>query len=378
MFIFSHSQEQSQLLLASGKCLLSLDTGSDVVSTFNLPERKDPVEADDEDDTKTKPPGEVNRDIQNCAVSGCKSLAVTTNDKFLFLFSISKWFPLEANLVAERKIPRVSSSLRFSRDGSELLVADKSGDCAVYNCKEEDNLAERQLGGHLSIVTDILLTADEKFFVTSDRDEKIRVTRFPESHEIESYCLGHREFVSQIDLLPHDESILVSLSGDSTLRFWNYQKGKQIYQIDIPAAGIRMVSRAEEASSSVFAIYMHETDCLLIVRVSGALELHHEVLKSIPVKDFFVSSLIFTDSQLLCFGVVQKEEYHSKILGFNSTDWNSTDFSRVNETLKDRLGSFRDRNPGQSISGLFKKKYSNIEEYHERKRKRLEGKESNK
>ncbi|XP_055709522.1 tRNA (guanine-N(7)-)-methyltransferase non-catalytic subunit wuho [Phlebotomus papatasi] len=377
MFIFSPSGAVNYLVLAAGKCILSLEVGTSEINSFNLPERKDPAEADDEDDSKTKSSGEINRDIQNCAVFGNKFLAITTNDKCLFVFNVTNWHPLEANLITERKIPRVSSATCFSRDGKCLLVADKSGDCTKYNCSQED-LPEQQLGGHLSIVTDILLTADEKFFITSDRDEKIRVTKFPESHEIETYCLGHREFVSKIDLLPHDESLLVSLSGDSSIRLWEYLKGKEIYRIDLPGAGIQMVCRAEGSSLSLFAVYINETDSLVIIRISGSSSFQHEIVKTISTEDFFVDSLNFSNSQLLLFGVSQKDDYHAEIRAFDASNWDPIDLSRVNESLKDRLGSFRNNNPGESISGLFKKKYSNIEEYHERKRKRLELKKANK
>jgi hypothetical protein len=38
------------------------------------------------------------------------------------------------------------------------------------------------------------LTKDNKYVITSDRDEHIRVSQYPKGHNIESYCLGHTRY----------------------------------------------------------------------------------------------------------------------------------------------------------------------------------------
>lgn len=43
------------------------------------------------------------------------------------------------------------------------------------------------------MVTDMVLSEDDKFVVTSDRDEHIRVSRYPNGYNIECFCLGHTE-----------------------------------------------------------------------------------------------------------------------------------------------------------------------------------------
>lgn len=47
--------------------------------------------------------------------------------------------------------------------------------------------------GHASLLTCCLLTPDEDFIITSDRDEHIRVSWYPEGYVIEAYCLGHEK-----------------------------------------------------------------------------------------------------------------------------------------------------------------------------------------
>ncbi len=50
--------------------------------------------------------------------------------------------------------------------------------------------------GHLSMLLDVLVTDCSRFVVTCDRDEKIRVSRYPNAYNIHTYCLGHTEFVT--------------------------------------------------------------------------------------------------------------------------------------------------------------------------------------
>ena len=34
---------------------------------------------------------------------------------------------------------------------------------------------------------------DQKYVITADRDEKIRISHFPNAYNIKAYCLGHNE-----------------------------------------------------------------------------------------------------------------------------------------------------------------------------------------
>ena len=50
--------------------------------------------------------------------------------------------------------------------------------------------------------------------------------RFPNSYTIHSFCLGHRDFVTSLSLL--SDSLLVSGSGDGTVRIWRSVTGFSI------------------------------------------------------------------------------------------------------------------------------------------------------
>ena len=47
--------------------------------------------------------------------------------------------------------------------------------------------------GHTSLLTSFCLPSDEKYIITADRDEHIRVSWYPQGYCIENYCLGHEK-----------------------------------------------------------------------------------------------------------------------------------------------------------------------------------------
>lgn len=49
--------------------------------------------------------------------------------------------------------------------------------------------------GHVSPVTNLILTHDERYIITADRDEHIRVSWYPQGYNIEMFCLGHKKYV---------------------------------------------------------------------------------------------------------------------------------------------------------------------------------------
>jgi tRNA (guanine-N(7)-)-methyltransferase subunit TRM82 len=83
--------------------------------------------------------------------------------------------------------------------------------------------------GHVSMLTDLVLTESQsrRYILTSDRDEHIRVSRDePHAHIIESYCLGHKQFVGAMVLAKMREDVLISGGGDDELFVWDWKAGK--------------------------------------------------------------------------------------------------------------------------------------------------------
>lgn len=99
----------------------------------------------------------------------------------------------------------------------------------LFQTKKEPLAFEHKLLlGHVSMLTDVCHASRKvdgktrNYIITADRDEHIRVSRgIPQAHIIEGYCLGHKEFVSKLCLIPGTD-LLVSGGGDEWLGVWDW------------------------------------------------------------------------------------------------------------------------------------------------------------
>ncbi|KAL3919635.1 MAG: hypothetical protein SGILL_003659, partial [Bacillariaceae sp.] len=117
-----------------------------------------------------------------------------------------------------------------------LISGDLAGDAYAYNLLEKGH---RLLLGHTaSMLTGVAVlegsdrdSTSYACIATCDRDEKIRISRFPETYIIEGYLLGHTKFVTAIAPVPTHSSLLVSCGGDMTLRLWDWKTQQELCSI---------------------------------------------------------------------------------------------------------------------------------------------------
>ncbi|XP_048659688.1 tRNA (guanine-N(7)-)-methyltransferase non-catalytic subunit WDR4 isoform X1 [Marmota marmota marmota] len=153
--------------------------------------------------------------------------ALTDDSKRLILFRTKPWQCLSVRVVVRR-----CTALTFTASEERVLVADKSGDVYSFSVLEPHGGGRLELG-HLSMLLDVAVSPDDRFVLTADRDEKIRVSWAAAPHSIEAFCLGHTEFVSRILVVPSHPELLLSSSGDCTLRLWEYRSGRQLQCCDL-------------------------------------------------------------------------------------------------------------------------------------------------
>lgn len=147
-----------------------------------------------------------------------KRLALVSDDKLLQI-----WDTHTYTLLNSRSIVKRATCLLFNPEGDIILVGDKFGDCYRFLVKDESK--PTLLLGHVSILTDMVWTNDHKFLITADRDEKIRINKYPATFEIERFCLGHTEYVSKLLCLPFSTRF-ISGGGDPWLILWDQKQGR--------------------------------------------------------------------------------------------------------------------------------------------------------
>ncbi|KAK0928499.1 tRNA (guanine-N(7)-)-methyltransferase non-catalytic subunit trm82 [Friedmanniomyces endolithicus] len=139
--------------------------------------------------------------------------------------------------VATQTTPEVEGKQTFKPSATNLTVHTQRNRKSLeaqmaqkaFSAKKEPLKFERKvLLGHVSMLTDVVHATrnidgrERGYMITADRDEHIRISRGPpQSHIIEGYCLGHKEFVSKLCIVPGTD-LLVSGGGENELYVWDW------------------------------------------------------------------------------------------------------------------------------------------------------------
>ncbi|XP_063699082.1 tRNA (guanine-N(7)-)-methyltransferase non-catalytic subunit wuho [Culicoides brevitarsis] len=301
-----------------------------------------------------------------------KFLAVAMTDKTLYLYDV---LPDAINLRSRRKIARNASAMSFFPDSSSLLVADKTGDVFVFDCIDAESPG-KWIQGHISQVLDIQMNKEMDFFVTSDRDEKIKVVKWPEHCEIEAFCLGHKEFVSSIEFFELGEKEwLVSGSGDASLRIWDYTKGECAHEIKTKSpVGKLFVVPGDYSERVLIAALLRRPDQIEFIEVTRDAEgkWGHTTMHVMEcVADHFLVSVTF-DSDGQHFTILFKtkdEKLHLKQIIV--TTFKEVKLETVEQLLQTDFKDFRIHYE-DALESFYKKAVASVDQYVEKKRKRIE------
>jgi WD40 repeat protein len=120
---------------------------------------------------------------------------------------------------------------KLSETEQILCVGDKTGDVIAFPVTDITQKSRVLLGHTASIITALAMADEGKLLISADRDEKIRVSRFPQTSSIYSYCLGHSEFISCL-AVSKCSPVVFSGSGDGTIVAWNYHTGEKEASFD--------------------------------------------------------------------------------------------------------------------------------------------------
>lgn len=100
-----------------------------------------------------------------------------------------------------------------------LIIGDKVGDVIAFVLPSLQK--KTYLLGHCAtVITDLVSFGN--YLASSDRDEKVFVNHFPQTFNIQSICVGHKQYVSCI---ANVAGALISGSADGTIRKWDIESG---------------------------------------------------------------------------------------------------------------------------------------------------------
>ncbi|XP_068403235.1 tRNA (guanine-N(7)-)-methyltransferase non-catalytic subunit WDR4 isoform X2 [Eschrichtius robustus] len=171
---------------------------------------------------------------------------------------------LLATSTSSRSVVRRCTALTFTASEEKVLVADKSGDVYSFSVLEPHGSGKLELG-HLSMLLDVAVSPDDRYVLTADRDEKIRVSWAAAPHNIESFCLGHTEFVSRIFVVPDHPELLLSSSGDCTLRLWQYRSGRELHCCHLPSLQEPTEPWSDKRFAASRITYWRQEDCVALL-----------------------------------------------------------------------------------------------------------------
>ncbi|XP_054283107.1 tRNA (guanine-N(7)-)-methyltransferase non-catalytic subunit wuho [Macrosteles quadrilineatus] len=289
------------------------------------------------------------------------------------------------------KLIRGAGKVRFTPVNNHLVVADKSGDVYLFQPQSDDNSGQLILG-HLSLLLDILVTPDEQFIITCDRDEKIRVSSYPSGYNIVAFCLGHSEFVSALRLLPHDSKYLISTSGDGTIRFWNYLLGKEetvcnVSQIfgqdkgegeEESESNIAAITDAAttslDSSTSLICVTVDNFNACLVYKCSSENDKFCcNFIQNIPFQNShpwglsLSSNILWLVMSLNDIVLVQSMVFNLEVFKFQD-NMTGCVAKAVEEINKQNMTADQKKNV---VNLLFKRKFENVQDYLRRKELRL-------
>ncbi|WVW85279.1 hypothetical protein I302_107317 [Kwoniella bestiolae CBS 10118] len=187
--------------------------------------------------------------IRHIAVSeDSKIIASVGDDKNLKVWDVAED---ELRLRSTRGLIKKASCVTFSPEGG-IIVSDKVGDVYLYpldpvpsdpstskppmHAMVSDPTKNPDcdyLLGHVSILTSHITTPDSKYIISADRDEHIRVSRYPKSYVMEKALFGHDSFVSSLRIPSTHPNVLISGGGDPSLRIWDWTTGQSLSKVDI-------------------------------------------------------------------------------------------------------------------------------------------------
>ncbi|OWZ05923.1 hypothetical protein PHMEG_00021898 [Phytophthora megakarya] len=154
--------------------------------------------------------------------------------------------PRSATCTAVGRLQLSSGETKYA-----VIVGQKTGEAVAVPFPDVDRDIKTLLGHTTSMVTHVAVNHDSSLLLTADRDEKLRVSRFPNAAIIESYCLGHAASLTKVACSAATPDLVVSTSMDNTLKLWQMTTGKLLAsETLLPGVEVSLEPLDEDAESA--------------------------------------------------------------------------------------------------------------------------------
>ena len=200
-------------------------------------------------------------------------------------------------LLAHRLLPKKAFALLFAQleipcetqKEDVILVNDKVGDVRAYRATAEllSKSSAFLLGHTASVGTCLDLSPNGECLASGDRDEKVRLSKFPCTLVINAYLTGHDNFISSVTFIQNGTAVLTG-SGDGSLALWDAQTGAERVKLALPLPpstfeakeedgkeeGTKEPSKTRNKATTVpCAMAINKEETLAIVTLLGRAEL---------------------------------------------------------------------------------------------------------
>ncbi len=172
--------------------------------------------------------------IRVLRLSDCGNYLIATTDEdkaaLIFQISIEKSTSstiVNLNLIKRQQFQKRPCTLSFANDGKDVVIGDKFGDVFSISLTDKNVIDAKVLEpilGHVSMLSKVIVKKykGKEYVITADRDEHIRVSRYPQAFVIERMLFGHKEFVSAIVIPNWKPNRLISGGGDDFIAVWDW------------------------------------------------------------------------------------------------------------------------------------------------------------
>eukprot|EP01040_Poterioochromonas_malhamensis_P004186 gene4186-4481_t len=146
------------------------------------------------------------------------------SNKYLCSWNIATGESIAKKLLKKKGTALILPTFNKQLNQTVAIISDKAGDIWGYNAPHFTK--EVLLAGHTaSIVTDLLHCPSlNNTIISADRDEKIRLSSFPDLETVHGYCLNHTSVISSIAYYTvNNRHYLLSTGWDHRVNVWDLQ-----------------------------------------------------------------------------------------------------------------------------------------------------------